>query len=1023
MALKTEFINIRLDRGIDTEKDPHTLVPGTPTEVMNGTYTAGPRIQKRPGTDRLERTTVGNVWGKMSGNFGLASRDDENDLVALDNSDRLFSRVGDRWFHVGNWVHQFTDVTDLPKRPHESWDATTASTGSTRIVAWEDARGGIYAHLWDDDRSVALTSEFRIGASSGRCARAIEIDGHFHVYYVDGTTLKVGTVPAADPTSVTVSLRTVASDFVGLSNFLAAGGTPLVSPYDVGRLGAYVAVAWANSGTISLGYVNANGFIDAAGAVPHVVLGDNAASGPSLAISPNQSRLAVSYMLAGYVNPVMVSLDPFLNELGDQTLDNHLHGNGTVSAIVSAFDPQTSLVNVVFEVSGNNTNPALGALEANRWLSKSVAATGGSVALSSGSYLRHSKVATKPFALSGTLAMWAIHDTATEPTDFIIRLSDMSPFGRSRNGNCVPNASGTHQMVDVRGNVATYAATNREIVPLPGTAGSTFADRDVKLVTTEYHPLASWRPYDVDGLLFMPGGWLGTYDGAQVVEHGFALDSVIESVGQSSASLVDGGIPPGQASIPASYLWAAIPEWTDARGNRTQGYYVAKQSTFTTANNVATLTVRTLAHTLKTGAVGFGIYRTSANGLITTLQRVGFVANDPSLDYVTYLDAANETVRGAGESAYTNGENPNQMPPGCRFITSAGDRLVLAGLEGAPYDLQPSKLRLGGPVHFDTAQGTSVDSAGGPITALDTVSDLVNVFKRGKVFIWNPTGPGNSSNDGSVWQVPTNRTSDVGAPAPGTTLQVAGQTEQGIMFKSLRGFRLVDTSETVKNVGYPAKAYDDLTVVGGVAPRLTEEARFYTSEGTIVVFNTRFDTWSTYQGRPASAACSWQGKPTYASPDGYVYVEDTGSFTDGDDFYPLSITLGWLNFGELQGVGRLYGIYLDMDYKSPHSLRFEMRTDDQDGWTLIEEVPTTDSLPGIDPFGGPPGFGTGSFGGGDNRYQLSFRNLPDQRMEQFQFRISDTAQSGSGESFTIREIKAEVGRESRKPRLNATKRY
>jgi hypothetical protein len=81
----------------------------------------------------------------------------------------------------------------------------------------------------------------------------------------------------------------------------------------------------------------------------------------------------------------------------------------------------------------------------------------------------------------------------------------------------------------------------------------------------------------------------------------------------------------------------------------------------------------------------------------------------------------------------------------------------------------------------------------------------------------------------------------------------------------------------------------------------------------------------------------------------------------------------------------------------------------------VREADTSSSLRATG-YGGPPGYGSGSYGGQDAVYQLRF-DSPIQRCQSFRLRISDLHQSGSGRSFSLTEMKARVAVDKQKPNL------
>jgi hypothetical protein len=488
-------------------------------------------------------------------------------------------------------------------------------------------------------------------------------------------------------------------------------------------------------------------------------------------------------------------------------------------------------------------------------------------------------------------------------------------------------------------------------------------------MATSFQPSASWRPVDIGGVMHMPGGLIGCYDGANTHELGFMelVDSISGSAG--SASLGRDGIQTStsvlaaqNALATASYIYAVVPESQDSYGNRYLGGYVSLlrmplSASTTQVQNTCSLTWPTITHTMKDGTqapdIRYAVYRSGPGGVV--MQRIDDpafpVVNSTASDYVTWVDNFSESTRAAGEVIYTVSENMNVLPSSGRLLTAAGDRLYLAGIEDDPDSVAVSKLRLGGAIAFQDGALLAIDVKGGPITAIGAIDDKLVIFKRARILASLADGPSNAASDSTPYPQVEAITSDVGAKEPAVVFNISGQTEQGLAFESERSIRMLDRSMAIKNIGSLVREYDPLNIVAGLSPRYVDEARFYTSEGKTIVFNTKDDLWSTFEGQTAVAATNWNGTPTWADSDGFCYVEDRNSYRDGDAAYPLRLTLGWMSFTGLQGMARVRSVYLLGEFKSPHTLRVEMAVDYRDSWRVVKEIATSGSM-GVDLYGG-----------------------------------------------------------------------
>lgn len=1025
MALRDQWITCRFIRGIDTERDPKVLEPGTPTRIENGIFEGLDVIRKRHGTRVLSRTIAGPTYRYFTGSVGLSSRDDGNELVHLTSADELLSYAPDQdaWVKRGDWVHVRNELVNIPQGAYERWDPTTASTGTIRLNAWEDARGGVWAQIVDDETGVAYCSDFRVGGTLSRMPRAVCIGSKFNVLFMTGSELHNGVINASEPTSPTVTDRLLVST---------------VSPpqYDVVSLGtsARFAAAKNSAGAIAIGCIKPDGglgSITSTPSFPTQIIAGGAWTGPTICASADNALIAVTRHVSGAVSTQFYQASTLQTIGGNLILDRApvIASSGSVTHVYAAFSPRTGsdgtyTIRAFSEVSA--------ASNGNRYVryafGSGSASTSGTIPNDSGTLRRHSRIQSKPFTMGEDTFIWVHRPSNKQSTDYLYR-HDGQLVANSRYGLAVSDVSGTVANVDSNGSMHVRACTHRDSLPLSGSA-TEYAGRHIIVQRTEYHPQHTWRPVDVDGIMYMPGGLLGMNDGAHVVEHGFTElteDVTVVEAGGGGTNLTAG-----------SYVYAIVPEWYDAMGNRHLGGYFPAYLTVTGSAASASLSWPTLVHTMKDGDnapdIRFAVYRTKPNGLV--LQRIDSrlspIVNSTGSDTITWRDTTTEATRVSGE-VLKMGDDPNffsepmNTPVGAvTHLAAAGDRLYASGVPGYPNLVLASKLAFGQAIAFADGE-MDVDPAGGPITALSSIRGSVVAFKRSKVLMAEAAGPENLLGDNTPWPQFVPVTSDVGANNPTAVIEVAGsQNVQGLIFESLRGTRLLSDRQGIVDIGGGVRAYDSLTVVGGVSSETDETVRLYTSKGPTKVFNATGGQWSTFPGQAAVGATLYRGLPAYVDADGYVRVEDTGSYRDGQTAYSMTIETGWMPIGTVQGAARLRDLYVIGDYYSPHTFRVQMAYDFREDFVRVRQTDTSASL-GAFPYGGTgerdgtEWAGSDGYGGSDPVFQLAFQS-PKQKCQAFKVRFTDLHQSGSGESYSLTEMKARVAVESGRPRLQRRKR-
>ena len=997
MALKERWTPIQFSHGLDTETNAKTVIPGKLTDLENGTFQERVTIVKRQGTRLLSRRwAIPTGYSQVSGAIGISGRDDGSDLVMLTTTDELgsYDESTDSWVKRGDWLPVRQRLDSLARGPNEGWDVTACSSGNVQLWAWEDLRGGVYGRIRALDTGRTSGPEFRIGGALGRQPTALAVGAQFHVYFTSGTanTMNVAVINPANPTSVSATLVQLHSSL--------SGGNPT---YCVDTLPGWNSsrIAIAVAGGTFVAVVRENGTIGATGSTPsypNPVTFDPSQVNPDLCLSPDGTRMAVSVKGdAARSRSVYARIyDPtsFAVLTASVTLDSGsavIASDTSVDRIGCGYwgpDGSGSFLTAYSSMSASNPSNRLirfGTVQAQTLPYQS---------LGSGNLIRHTMLTSRPFRFGDHQYLWGTQVSPAQTTDFLVR-HDGNVDAVSRYSLAYPIASGVLSRVEVRSDamspvVARRGVTTRDQFVSVSGGLSAFGDRHPELLSLTYHPSASWRPVDVAGNLYMPGGYLGKYDGSSVTENNFlmAVEGLVVTPGSSSVGAGNGVLQSGSLYGPishngplasASFVYQVIPVAYDAMGNEEQGGFIAPtqgiQAVFSASlgqiQNTASLTWNTIAHTRRNGTtapdIRYKVFRTGfMNGVpLAVPQRIDDparpIVNSTSSDTMTFTDNVGEATRRLGEVSYTTFTPMNSPTPSVAHIAQQGARLYLAGVEGQPTIVIPSKLRLGGPISFTDGMSYEVDSAGGPITGLGAIDDRVMIFKGTRLFHAPTDGPDNTLTDTTPFRNPELLTSDLGASEPAAIVQVAGTKVQGLIFKSNRGFRAAGREIGLTDIGAPVKRFDSLNVVAGLSPSDAEEARFYTSEGITIVLNTRHNEWSTFPEQEAVSACIWRGAPSYVGSDGRVRVEATGTWLDNSLPYSMRFTTGWLPLQGLQGLSRVRRLLVLGDFHSHHKLRVEMAVDYRDSWVVLKEIDTRTAL-GVLPYGGDEPSFSGSLG-------------------------------------------------------------
>ena len=979
MALRERFVPIALGAaGLDTETNEKTVPIGSFTTLENAVFTERVSITKRFGTSLLNREIANPVaYSRVSGGLGISSRDDGQALVMLSSNDDIleYNEQTSTWVKRGDWPMFNHELSSLPRESVECWDTTTCTSGNVQLWAWEDARGGVYARLRDTQTGVTYGNAFRIGGNLGRQPTALTVGHNFHVYYTSNNTMNVAVINPANPTAQSASLVQL---HPSISTTTWGYGVCTNGYWTTARIAIPI------TGKTYVAVVREDGNIGASGSSPwpNPINLDTTTTPPSIAASNDGQIIAITGITTDAVlksvllnantftsaSSIIMDSSPFILSPVYKSIVN-------VGSCFSNFMSQSNGVPyyelLTFSTMSSSIASDRNIRVARAYTTGTVAPTGIFYGYYSGSLIRHTEIASAPFAVNNNVFFWGTRRSAAQTTDYLIR-DDGMVCGVSRYSTASPIVSGVIGHVDVR-NVGGQITCRRGVtsvdqLPLPGTSGSTYSGKHPEMLTLQYHVSSSWKPVDVGGILYMPGGFLGRFDGNSVTENGFLyqVEGLSGSVGSSSLGAGQGILQSGSvfATGPlatASFVYSVIPVAYDAMGNEERGGYVSTlvlslTGAIGSVQNTASLSWPSITHTLRNGDrapdIRFKVFRTGyVSGVPgVTRQRIDNpsypILNSTASDYITFNDTFPEVTRAAGEVDYTQIERMANPTSAITTLTPSADRLFAAGVPNRPDAILASKLRLGGAIEFSDGDEISVDSAGGPLTALASMDGNLIAFKRARLFGANAySGPDNSLTSTDPWPLTQLITSDVGAPAPAVLVSVAGQTDQGIIFWSERGARIIDRSNTVRNDGWQIAKFKGLTPVGGTQPEATEDARIYTAEGTTLVLNTRFDRWSTFPDQVAVGATTWKGNPTYLGPDGRCWTENTGSFLDNGRAYSMVIETGWIPLADsIQGLARVRQLYVIGDDYSPHTLRVEMAFDDRDDYLRKKEFVSNSAL-------------------------------------------------------------------------------
>lgn len=413
---------------------------------------------------------------------------------------------------------------------------------------------------------------------------------------------------------------------------------------------------------------------------------------------------------------------------------------------------------------------------------------------------------------------------------------------------------------------------------------------------------------------YFAGGQVWQYDGENVTEADFHLGP--ETVTMTSPTSVGGNMVAGN-----KYYYYIVLCRKNAQGEeiRSAGFFTNQ---ITIVGNSVQLQIGTLPLTRWPDAY-FLIYRNQNNGvqwnLVSPRDPASAPSNHVDIARVSYVDLQADTAIIANELSPANSFTyiEEHSSPACEIIAAGRDRLWVAGGECAPGEFQGSRLFQPGQVpSFSPALGNLVDRGNDPITALGTVDDVTLIFREDRTYMLEGDGPDNQSN--GSWPSPRLALAETGAVGQEGTALISS----GLLFQSPAGFRLVGPGGQLQPIGVDIDPIARSAHVSAaiVVPRY-QQVRIYSPDGDAMVYDYLQGTWSTFTGVECWGAVL-ADTVILARPDGYVFVEDEDTFTDGGKNYEMKVKSSWLhadNIGSFQRV-RKVGLLGDWDPANPFTL-------------------------------------------------------------------------------------------------------
>ena len=1014
MPLQRQVISVPMAGSLDTKTDPKQTPIGKFLELENAFRVRNGELVKRYGFESLGTTLASG--GYIADGRKLALLGDE--LNVITNKDMYtYSDDTDQWVLKGPLETLSIDNTAVVANSYEQSTADSATNGNIALYAYEDDRttpNSVRYTIIDRLSNSTIVGDSLL-VTGGFKPRCISIGTYIFVFVHVGNNWNLYKVNAKLPTQTIPAPLVIGIDAHadGIADIILFGN----------------AVLYAYASTVpdvKLGYVTADGLL-----------------GGPINGYPSKTNLAVNaqycltifgdqedrFNLAYAKRFVDATASPPIDDVEVRHLGLFADLTTTWWADIKLTDYSYVATETVRNITGfeknglahiyfDKNNSDKWKREVNDWHRSTIS---GSVSAGAGN-LRSVSLAGKIFYTDDNGFVPVVYYSELQPTMFLLRndgdisakmLAQISSGETARTGH-LPS------MTELATNKWVFPTQYRARVQEITLTGVVFSDTGITEVIMDFDDPDIGQSAQLGENLLINSGYLQCYDGMSIFESGFHLypDHILMALGAGTGGTLKG-----------TYQYAIVYEWFDNKNQKHRSApALARDNTGDTSLTVSAgskinITIPYLYLTDRKNSrsdVIIGIYRTTDGG--TIFYKIGNATtyNDTTAVpfSVTVLDNTSDADLIENERLYTTGNIVESIsPPAGKFIERFKNRMFLAGLEDEnsiwfSKEHQPNQA-----VEFSDVFVITVDDTGGAITGLATLDDKLVIFKESTIFVLMgdgplPTGAQNQFN------VPQIITTDVGAVSNVSIVK----SRDGLMFKSKKGIYLLDRGMNVSYVGADVEQWNDLSITSATVIDDLNQVRFTTAEGRCLVYDLFFKQWSTFTNIDAIDSKNWQGKFIFLKSSAEVWRETKGSYVDNGQPIITSYVLSLMQFGQIQGLQRIYKINVLGEYRGEHGLKLELGYDFREFYEerfIVEPQGVLyDSTWGDDTVWGEAGTAWG--GTADGVYQFQIRPRT-QKCQALKLKVSDFFTSTGSAGFAFSNITAEVGIEPNVARIGKTK--
>lgn len=940
MALQKQALTINFAKGLDTKNDPFQINVGSFLSLNNSIFDVNGRLTKRNGYAQLTSLPVDTYSYLTTFN---------SDLTAIGSDLAIYSAPSNTWVTKATLQPVSMSVQSAVKNGYDQIqvDSVTSTTGFTCVAYTAAAPGGnqYYVEVLDTASGVVILNPLPLPNASTQYGfpRVFQLSNYFIVIYTSGNS----------PYNLEYMRINVNNPNIYAGPFTIANTvTPSAQiSFDAFVVNSTMYVAWnTQSGgqKIQITSIPSSTFTPAAPldfsgeeAQFMTLTADLTIPTPIIYVTYFNSSnacgtLAVSQNLAVQFSPVLVFASaPQVVQL---------------TSIAASTNNVLSGSSVMIFAENNESYPYDSSIRTDQIVGIPVSYNG---TVGAGIVVaRNVGIASKPIIYNDNMYLVAAQQSTFQNSYFLYQVP--IPFASSYESTIISrfayeNGQGYNLMTvpaitlisDTIYVAYMYADLLKSINNTQGAfnAPAVFTQFGVNIASFEFLDNSFSTQNDISSIqltsaeignnLNISGGFVTAYDGYSTTEQNFFLfPENIETTWSSTGGSMPAQ-PAGAGINTDAYFYQVTYEWTDNQGNifrSTPSIPVSVTTTGSGTTGSVTLNIPTLRQTYKTtNPPNIVIYRWSVGNPVyyQVTSVTSPIVNDPTIDYITYVDTKSDaSIIGNALIYTTGGVVEDTAPPATNLMTIFDTRLWLVDAEDPNLLWFSKQVIEATPVEFSdlftiyVAPGTTEQGSIGHITAIAPMDTNLIIFKANSLGYISGAGPDNTgANSGYTNYAVVNAT--VGCTNQNSIVLIPG----GLLFQSNKGIWLLGRNLASQYIGAPVEAYTkSATVQSAVNVPGTNQVRFTLNTGTTLMYDYYYQQWGVFVGVSAISSAVFNGLHTYINAYGGVYQESPGLYLDGSNPVLMSFTTAWINMGNLQGFERLYYFFLLGTYVTPFTL-------------------------------------------------------------------------------------------------------